>query len=302
MLKSFLSGAGPTEARRSIRESLRIFREIEGHLEKRRTSGEHSALAFESLIVANADTTKLAKQQEPSCGHTSQCFASLFFSREQIEANHIIRYTNGSEVDQLWDNWNLVIFGYYWRQWGFPATSTCTQMAAQLLRARATQKAFALSAFLLDDNCPKDLPRVIFCNFTWVVLDAKATTSGDVEEIVKDHQWVIIKHSNDHFQLVQGYLNGYCLSRWQEKRQLYASRHGFSSTHMAAFLDRLQHVCRSPLFDAQSYQSLFGVLHQESYGKEVWPSLSFRELNDDSIVGYGDRVVARKVHEGILRI
>jgi hypothetical protein len=91
-------------------ESLRLFHEIEGHLEKRRSSGEHSALlAFESLIVANADTTKMAKQQEPSCGHTSQFFASLFFSREQIEANHILRYTNGSEVDQLWDNWNLVI-------------------------------------------------------------------------------------------------------------------------------------------------------------------------------------------------
>jgi hypothetical protein len=344
----------PTEARSSIRESLRIFGQIEEHLEiqwqqNSKTSLSHpwtpsSQLLFERLVTSSANTNRLVFNGTTSCGLTSQCFAALFFSQHQIASNYITLHTNGSDIVQLWGNWNLVLYGMWKRHLGCRPNNHSTtvddykystEMTTRLLRWRAASKADDLSAFLLQDDSEEVLPRVVFCNLTWVLLlDNKDHNNNNdnnnahhdikdhdtSQEDVKDHQFCIIKHNNDRFQLVQGYIGesspttGYCLSAWQNNAdcededppgnglfltQSFSSRHGFQLSEMGTFLDKLHQFATSSTFDAVSYKELFGVFHQESANRAIWPSISFRELQDDSIDGYGDRFVANGITRSI---
>ena len=365
-----LGSGGPTEARMSIRASLRIFGQIEDYLEaaaknhsvssessscspshRKLWSQQHpSHLLFERLVAHNANSpNRLSMTAMTSCGHTSQCFASLFFSKEQIESNSIVlAHTNGTDIVQLWENWNILWYGIQ-RRWATSSSSFCSLLATKILRFRAVHRAGALSRSLLRLDPPKDLPRVVFCNLTWVLCQKIKTESppesmlelrkqtispddnDDDDSIdaltqVKDHQWCIIKHDNDRFQVVQGYIGevrpvvradststsdnvvvegGYCLSDWQHQlfegdRYLahggrFSSRHGFSCKEMECFLCKIHTFAASPLFDAASYKCLFGVFHPESDKVQVWSSVSFRELEDASINGYGDRFVANEI-------
>lgn len=323
VLSRFFRGSGvPTEARYSIRESLRIFRCIEVHLETQRSSAcnkssgtitapipesASSLLLFERLITETANSQSLVFDGIPSCGLASQCFASLFFSQQQIASFHIVRHTNGSDIAQLWDNWNLLLYGQLKRY----SRANCwkindwAERISKLLRFRAELKANELSASILRIDSDAELPRVVFCNLTWVLLHDRSThpavnidTCSDPSNDVKDHQWSIIKHANDHFQIVQGYIGtsssrGHCLSGWQDSSiSPFSSRHGFGLSKMRSFLTEIHQFATSPAFDAESYKSVFGVFHQESSNVAVWPAVSFREINDDSIEGYGDRFVA----------
>jgi hypothetical protein len=388
-----LGSGGPTEARRSIRASLGIFGQIEDYLEfaaKNNSIGSESEISsysrhrrkllsqkqpshllFERLVAQNANTpNRLSMTAMSSCGHTSQCFASLFFSKEQIESNSmILAHTNGTDIVQLWENWNIVWYGIQ-KRWATSSSSFCSLLVTNILRLRAVHKAGTLSESLLRIDPPKDLPRVVFCNLTWVLCQQiktdsppesmlelrKQTTSpdddhdddddGSIDALkhVKDHQWCIIKHDNDRFQVVQGYIGsvhgnhsnqrgwcaeevrsgtdvvrtaststndnvvvegGYCLSDWQHQlskgdRHLvhggrFSSRHGFSCMEMEGFLCKILTFATSPSFDAASYKCLFGVFHPESDKVQVWSSVSFRELEDASIDGYGDRFVANEI-------
>jgi hypothetical protein len=284
---------------------------------------------LEHLITSSANTNRLVFDGTTSCGLTSQCFAALFFSQNQIASNYITLHTNGSDIVQLWDNWNLVLYGMWKRHLGRrPNHSTggykySTKMTTRLLRWRAASKADDLSAFLLQDDSEEVLPKVVFCNLTWVLLHNKDHNKNSAhhdikdndssQEDVKDHQFCIIKHNNDRFQLLQGYIGesptGYCLSTWQNAcedpsdhdfvTRSFSSRHGFQLSEMGTFLDKLHQFAISSRFDAVSYKELFGVFHQESANRAIWPSISFRELPDDSIDGYGDRFVANSITRSI---
>jgi hypothetical protein len=395
-----LGSGGPTEARMSIRASLKAFGQIEDYLEvsakkhsistsseisssssshrrKLLSPQEPSHLLFERLVAQNANTpNRLSMNAVTSCGHTSKCFASLFFSKKQIESNSsILAHTNGTDIVQLWENWNIVWYGIQ-KRW-IAASSRrlphhdlssfngfCSLLVPKIIRFRAVHKAGALSESLLRVDPPEDLPRVVFCNLTWVLCDENTTDSVpesrpdlhkqtispdedddddgsmDSSKQVKDHQWCIVKHNNDRFQVVQGYMGsvhgnhsnqrgwcakdasvirnaatstsdnavvegGYCLSDWQHQlfegdRHLahggrFSSRHGFSCMEMEGFLSKILTFATSPWFDAPSYKCLFGVFHPESDKVQVWSSVSFRELEDASIDGYGDRFVANEI-------
>jgi hypothetical protein len=230
-------------------------------------------------------------------------------------------YTNGSDMVQLWDNWNLVLYGMWRQRYGWDddigqgdASSTMDSVA-RLFRYRASTKSDDLFASLLRSDPSEKLPRVVFCNLTWVLLHENNANDcfedghrGDEDgsRDIKDHQWTIIKHGDDSFQVVQGYMDdndtttmskGCCLSSWQNHPQpgRFASRHGFSAAELTVFCGGIRRFAISPCFDALSYQQLFGMWHPASNGVAVWPSVSFRELDDDSIEGYGDRFAAHSV-------
>jgi hypothetical protein len=377
-----LGSGGPSEARMSIRASLGIFGQIEDYLEvaaknHRISTGQSisssqqrpSHLLFERLVAQNANTpNRLSMNAITSCGHTSQCFASLFFSKKQIQSNSsILAHTNGTDIVQLWENWNIVWYGIQ-KRWVSTQGGFCSLWVTKILRFRAVNKAGALSESLLRLDPPEELPRVVFCNLTWVLTDSppesmlelgKQTNNPDDDDHdddgsidalkqVKDHQWCIIKHDNDRFQVIQGYIGsvhgnhsnqrgwcaeevrpgtavvhaasstilddnndvvhvkgGYCLLDWQHQLfegdghlahgGRFSSRHGFSCMEMEGFLCKILAFATSPSFDAASYKCLFGVFHPESDQEQVWSSVSFRELEDASIDGYGDRFVANEI-------
>jgi hypothetical protein len=333
MIPRFLRGNNRlTEARASIRESVRIFGCIEKYIENQwllsrlKTSPTHLPTSsplhlFERLVTASADTNRLVFDGFSSCGFTSQCFASLFFSKKQIASNSIMLHTNASDATQLWDNLNIILYSIRRRHYGhggvqFPMSGSIDAVT-RMLRFRATAKIDDLSASLLCEDSPEQLPRVLFCNLTWILLHENEHhvedngTDDDGSKFVKDHQWTFIKHGNDHFQLVQGYINtssrGHCLAAFQnlkcptnEALFHFSSRHGFSLATMKGFLCELRQFANTSNFNENLYQGLFGVFHKESANVATWSSVSFRELDDASIDGYGDRYIANAVAQTLL--
>ena len=188
--------------------------------------------------------------------------------------------------------------------WGFQK-----EKVGRMLRHQATQNTKALSRSLLQIDAPQDLPRVVFCNMSWVLLDAlEIDDNEDAALHVKDHQWAIVKHGNNSFQLVQGYMDvigkeGYCLSTWQtnERGRVEKGKGAGTFLEMEVFLSKMNSFASSSTFDAPVHYSLFGVNVQEtsSTGSMIWPAVSFRDLDDDSIDGHGCRFVANGIERDL---
>jgi hypothetical protein len=114
-----------------------------------------------------------------------------------------------------------------------------------------------------------------------------------------DHKFVLIKHGNEHYQLVQNYqgtaarevLN---LLAWQASGHEYSSKLGFSKAAMVRFLSSLDLFAQAQgPFSASVHADLFGVRVNPGPGGSVyWPSMSHQELDDDSIHGSGSRCMA----------
>jgi hypothetical protein len=174
----------------------------------------------------------------------------MFFSKKQLnQTNSVEEQVNGKKLQQLWNNLNILL-------WGLRNTTAFTMLqrllspldsfhASGLFPFLASRNVQALRESLVRLDDDHDLPRVLFCNATWVLYDrdltlcphdvgpsshvplkqqqnhahALPTSHLSAEALaeeranaltarhVKDHQWAIIKHTNDHFQVVQGYVS-----------------------------------------------------------------------------------------------
>jgi hypothetical protein len=139
------------------------------------------------------------------------------------------------------------------------------------------------------------------------------------------------QHSNNHFQLVQGYLalssdveclskmktdarmsqlssSGMGLGDWQARgvvydrnglaKPLFSSQLGFNRVDMQIFLSLLNGFVINPRFDSLEYEDMFGVAHPG--GRCYWPALAHRELTDSYIEGHGDRCVANAIEMDLM--
>ena len=284
-----------TEGRSSIRESVRVFSVIEEHCERNLKEPQ----LFERL-VSQGRRENPSPFPEKSCGLTNSSFASLFFSSQQLLDNSISLHTNGSSLEQLCGNLNVVLFGM-----GLIGGRKSSSLLTRYFVGAATNQVHALEDILVRPDEEESLPRVFFCNASWVLDDVKIVKDTHESNYVKDHQFTIIKHSNDNFQCIQGYkqthqtdLNGFCLSGWQQSQSRYSSRKGFSLQKMRSFTEGLQ-AFAAAVFNSKSFEGLFGVFETSSNGQNVLPCFSFRELEDNGIEGCGDRVVCNRVANNI---
>lgn len=289
-----------TEARASIRESLRVFSQIEKHLER----NKHEPQLFERLVSRDGHGELLATPSVPfharSCGLTNSAFGSLFFSAKQLLGNAVGRLTNGSDFEQLWNNPNVLLFGLGWIGGKGSHGSSSTSLLSRYFVNAAERDVLGLEEMLTRVDGADDLPRVLFCNCTWVLNDVDILAGACESNYIKDHQFAIIKHSNDNFQCVQGYIqtspvdDGYCLSSWQQSQSRYSDREGFSLLTMLAFTKGLKKFALAN-FDSASFARLFGIYETSSHGQKVLPCFSYRELEDSSIEGSGERIVCTRV-------
>jgi len=124
-------------------------------------------------------------------------------------------------------------------------------------------------------------------------------TSTYNSNAINDHQFVIIKHSNDHndYQIIQGYRHHYDLQGWNIINNA-------NKLDIKAFLSLLQGFADNETFNSCDYNKMFGVDYSTVKGvdkQHYWSSVSFNEISDDDIIGYGDRNIAIEIEDMIDR-
>ena len=337
-----MSAAQVSPGRVSIRESLRIFRVIEEHLVRRKAD----VGLFEQLVSSHNSkltgrSTSSDSVPERSCGGTNLAFANLFFSRKQLRSNAASLATNGSPLEALTSNPNIAFWSL--RQLALTRRTGVQSWMAGYFGRVASRQVDALSEILLQPDRAHELPRVLFCNCSWVLYNNNhVAVDMEQDTEVKDHQFSIIKHGTDCFQIVQGYISsaegnhadtdsitndnaasssggeaisalkgGLYLSEWQNQTHAvepheehggrYASRNGFNAGEMATFLAGLRAFSCPSAFDAPSYKSMFGVFESGSQLCATYPAVSFRELLETDIDGFGERLLAESIEKEIDR-
>ena len=264
-----------------------------------------------------------------------RCFASLFVASRDVD-----NLVHGSPVFQLFSNLNVLLCALRVKLMlplgaalGLGVeTSAERERYAQFATSLSSQaSACALGGFrkgLLSNDSPEMLPRVFFCGISWVTPLGDASLGDDPLELLSDHRFAIIKHGDDRFQLVQGYMKMYAsgskpvsgsslsaalddgctpglpsaafgLSAWQGmEHNKYSSRAGFNRAALVELLKGLNGFVRDPVFNSLSYSRMFGAT--PAGGGQYWPSLSYRELDDSDIVGFGNRSIAAAIEQTIL--
>lgn len=118
-----------TEARQSIRESLRIFNKMQCFLNARISLHFEDIINHQYKLLNNFNDSSInlnyhyhhdnksssneSIKNRRSCGNSMNCFVSLFLSLKQIshsyELNNII---NGNNIINIISNPNMIIYGY----------------------------------------------------------------------------------------------------------------------------------------------------------------------------------------------
>jgi hypothetical protein len=160
-----------------------------------------------------------------------------------------------------------------------------------------------------------DLPRVFFCSMSWVsqsqLLDL-TKASRNFGEVSQDHTFSVIKRFSlldpkiIEYQVIQGYvplvvdatnsyggdpdaIAGYSLNGWQSSSNIFSPCEGFNTTTLLKLLGHLDSFVCS---DSWNEDNHFAMFHQRSHyfeNKAYIPGFQFRELQDDHIIGMGDR-------------
>jgi hypothetical protein len=229
----------------------------------------------------------------------------MFISKKQICWAALGNIIDGTPIEVFLSNPNILLYSFR-NNFSNPHTKkryAYDKFAAKVSRISSSRNLESLRARLICNDDIAHLPRIMFCSLAWV----QPTSEADSEMNVKDHKFTVIKHSNDRFQLVQGYVaesattmnncgqqcipsKGFDLRRWQESENIYSSSNGFNYILMSSFLKGMYNFCEDSSFDAVGYASLFGV--QPEGGHKYWPSFIYQELTDDVIIGCGERPVA----------
>lgn len=185
------------------------------------------------------------------------------------------------------------------------------RVSSQLSRASSRRAVSLLHSRLTYNDDREALPRVFFCSMIWInqpVFNSEPTTAQSVEsDVIKDHKFSVIKHGNDKFQIVQGYIAqsaessgdgiptaGFDLKHWQEmKENKYSSSFGFQLSVMNIFLGSMLKYVNNDRFDGCTHKDLFGM--EPKGGQEYWPSFSYSELTDNVFIGLGERHMANAI-------
>ena len=289
-----MSVRGLSEGRLSLRESLRIFLVLQ----------KQSSYHFEDLAYryskARPNCYQFSKRQEATCGNFVKAFVSLFISEREISRNVLGSLIDGSALNQYYNHSNLMLHDLLHESpfvpKNFKGQFSIASQSFSKFQASSSQSLLATQLLLCESDVK--LPRVFLVSMSWV-MTAKEPNIGD-------HKFVLIKHTNDNFQLVQNYRADPSLNRkamnlrdWQKSQHPYSPRGGFDRKSMQLFLeDLLAFSSAGPGgFCTKLHASLFGVklIDRNAGLRSYWPSVSFSELTDDCIHGSGHRCMANQL-------
>jgi len=181
---------------------------------------------------------------------------------------------------------------------------------------------------LLQRDDESSFPRVFFVSIVWVsttpnvnpnvnhaaaeeegeVKREKNYGSNDIQEL-NDHKFTLIKHSNEQYQLVQGYVAGSgrqthegfgLLSHQASLTNEFASSTGFERNGVKRLLSYLTKFIEDDRFSSKNYEDAFGV-YLKGGGEEYYPTITHRELLDGDIKNGGEREIGELLEMQIKR-
>jgi hypothetical protein len=268
-----------SEGRLSIRESLRIFSNVETYLKKMPDS------SFELLCIRAAQGS-MVFEAEHSCGNTMMGFASMFLAKQHTTHIQLNSLINGPPLTCLLCNPNILLHSLHTSRSvsvlrDLTAETKYFQWTKTVSRFASMYGYSSIQSKLLESDFPENLPRILFCSLAWISpsgwINPNITTDGDSMNF-RDHKFTIIKHSNDRYQVVQGYIKsahdrksfrsgdlrtesfiGYDARSWMLSGNDYCSSDGFDRTSMIEFLSHLKAFAEGSTFDPRSYEHMFGV-------------------------------------------
>jgi hypothetical protein len=336
-----------TEERLSIRESMRLFLSIDRTLSAttgqlgsfetlcRSTINKMKRTADENEVAVVDNTTHISVLDGTSCGSTMGCFAALFLSNTKLSDTEIRDVISGANITQFMNSPNLLLLSM--------KSSMCKGQQDELCHTVTSSIGSSLSRFVALRNVRKltelldrlhtaeEFPIVMFCTMSWafpvihnthellvnpqvdhIGMDQAGYDENNKQRI-GDHVFTLIKHSNVHFQMVQGYIeqNYYStdlcsdvhspsmdLSGWRRTHSAYASHAGFSLQSVQNICVSLNRFANDSYFDSNGHNSIFGVKPQGNR-QLYWPSFNFIELGDHHIDGCGERSLIEEMHKTV---
>ena len=283
-----------SEGRISIRESLRIYLKIEAFLGSNRN---HDHWTFESLVYQASNNLGINSgtfSKEISCGNTMKSFLSIFLSKSQITNRILDNKCNGSNINVMMKNPNIMFFSLFsmiQRYYPTYMKSYDTTILSYIYKVNSyiAQRSFNKFSKALGDNDSHLLPRIFLCNIIFINEKLAMTTSYNLDAI-KDHKFTIIKHSNDDddYQIIQGYRDHHDLKGFN----LINNK---SKLTLETFLALLNEFGSNRSFNSNNYNRMFGVNLEKDNDQHCWTSFSVEELEDDDIQGSGGREVATEI-------
>lgn len=281
-----------TEGRESIRESLRIFHNVQTFI-----TASPNQEGFQQLFKRVINNPSLEQLNNRSCGNTMMMLASLFVSKEQSSMAQLDNIINGNPFYCLASNPNILVHSFRAQHFmqSFKESSKSVQVFRpeeknyRLLKGISKFTAGVgfnnLRSCLLDSDEDINLPRVFFCSIAWISPLAWMNPNENIDTLsIKDHKFTVIKHTNDRYQIVQGYIpndndrrwrsfkvdecnkmhasspfTGYDQRSWLLSGHAYSAQQGFSKTSMVSFLSHLGAFTTGKQFDSHSYAQMFGV-------------------------------------------
>lgn len=344
--------APSTEERLSIRESMRLFLALDkvmvstsknnhrsfeelcrstiNRLQQSHVKAPTQENSFTSTKETNS-ITNINILDGISCGSTMGCFAAIFLSRNQLSDHGIRDVISGSNFTQLINNPNILLHSLKSSICNTteekPNNTLCNSftstIGSSISRYIAQGNVGKLMDRLFQRQSPEEFPLVMFCSMTWTFPSGHGDNSNvchkgqnfgeDTPINVGDHVFTIIKHSNSHFQMVQGYLEqqyysselrvdvsspGMNLVDWRKSGSQYSTHRGFSEDIMLSFCESLDRFVRDPRFDSKQHKQMFGVTPKGN-DAAYWPSFNFMELCDHHIEGCGERSLIEEMHKVI---
>ena len=202
--------------------------------------------SFEDMCAATDVRGATRLNSHVSCGNTMQCFASLFLPPTGERMAHLLDggmfWQLSSNPNIVFYSWRVHVCTRLRSRLGLPAFSwverdNFSRRAQSVSKWTSSRSLDRLQRALLQVDEPQHLPRVFFCSLTWLtpgfrdslvpLLDddekESEDASADVERrrkpllnsggalgghtgLLLDHKFSLIKHSNNCFQMVQGYM------------------------------------------------------------------------------------------------
>eukprot|EP01035_Chromulina_nebulosa_P033571 gene33571-44959_t len=192
-----------TEARTSLRESLRIFAILQ--------QSKHN---FEELCYRYAERQKnqenisiypfTQRVKDASCGNFVKAFVSLFIEKKEITRLSLNEIIDGSALRQLSNHPNLVLHSilhsepsYLPHRW----KDLFTDISCRLSKWQANSGHSTLANQLLLVEKEQHLPRIFLVSMSWVSILLPHLQPEPQSYPIGDHKYVLIKHNNDCFQL-----------------------------------------------------------------------------------------------------